>query len=92
MNKLLLILGTMLVLPLSAYAELQPPTANPAQNDTVKQTEAFKNNNQSAETAQKSKNKDGKDGKVTDANTVSDDSPAGPILPPTNNLNDSPGP
>ncbi|MGQ3889601.1 hypothetical protein ACQUW5_11275 [Legionella sp. CNM-1927-20] len=89
MKKLLSILGATFAIPLLVHAELQPPTTSPTENDTATQTSIPKVGSKSPETAKKAENKDEK---VLDDSMVNEDSPVNPVIPPTNNMNDSPGP
>ncbi len=87
-KKLLSILGATFAIPLLVHADLQPPTASPTEKDTTTQTMP-KVGSKSPETAKKAENKDEK---TVDDSMVNEDAPAGPVIPPSNNINDSPGP
>lgn len=91
MKKLLSLLGaTFTIIPLLTHAKLQPPTTNSLkQHDTLTQTVTPKAGIKSPEVTQKFQQDDKS---TTDASAINDDSPVNPIIPPTNNLNDSPGP
>ncbi|STX30137.1 Uncharacterised protein [Legionella beliardensis] len=90
MKKLLSMLGaTLAVIPLLTYADLQPPTTTPTQNDTLTKPITPKAGIKSPEADEKSQKEDES---VTGEAASNDDAPVNPIIPPTNNLNDSPGP